>query len=431
MKDTPHLDAADPRAGLAPSMRLRIAVLAAVQGVIWGSHAWLYEDLIFPDLEYALPYRLAQLAHCLGLLWLASRPRPTKTLEWGCTLLFVGILPIHGLAMLVVSDACFVPFLLTMEWGQGIIALAALLSYRPALVLFSVAWCTGVATVLTRPGFDPDLSDHVVLLLIYMVVAAAIRSQDRLRTSELEARTQLAAIQRTQALADQREEFLGELHDGVSAALARASLLLEASERAPVETKRRTLVEKAQTAVEGALAEARALLTLRDKPNVTTSVTALAIESALREPAQGFGVTVALSTESADDVEALPAALHHALCRLASEAATNAIRHGRATRIDASLVIDRERVSLSIRNDVTEGAPDDQRKLRSTGFGLRAAKRRLQRLRGELRAGPSDDSRGERAWLVSVTVPRGEAAASDPSERPIAKPARDASERAA
>lgn len=410
-------DELNAREALASSMRVRIVVIALVQAAIWASHALLYEDLIFSDRTSALYYRLAQLAHCLGLLWLAARPRSMRSLEWGSTLLFASILPVHGLAMQVVNEPCFVPFLLTMEWGQGIIALAALLSYKPSLLLLATAWVTGVVTVLLRPGFDPDLSDHVVLLLIYAVVAASIRSLDTLRASELAARRELAAVQREQALRGQREEFLGELHDGVSAALARASLLLEASERAHQESKRQTLVEKARNAVEGALAEARSLLTLREKSSVSVTVTALRVEQALKDSVQGFDVDVSSSESNDESVASLSAAAHHALCRVASEAATNAVKHGRATRLVARLLIERGALVLTIENDVVSGTPDQLRHLRSAGFGLRAAGRRITRLGGELSAGLVEaTAEGVSAWLVTARLPAAEAASESPAE---------------
>ncbi len=394
---------AEARAGLAGSMRVRLLGVALVQAAIWASHALFYEDLIFPSREYALPYRAAQLAQCLGLLWLASGKRNARTLDWGAALLFAAILPIHGLAMQVVHEASFVPFLLTMEWGQGLIALAALLSYRPALFLFGTAWLVGVATVTLRPGFDPDLSDHVVLLLIYAVVAASIRAQDRLRVSELVARRALEEARRHRALDEQREEFLGELHDGVSAALSRAALLLDSTERVPSESRRRQILEKARVAVLDALAEARALLTLREQPTVDASWTAFCVERALREAAQGFDVEVSLSTHVEGANIPLSAAVHHALCRLASEATTNALKHSAAPALLGELEVTPEQVRFLLRNSLPEGTsePRSSEARRGAGFGMHAARRRLSRLGGALSAGPTGDG----YWVLKAHLP--------------------------
>ena len=377
--------------------RFRIAAIALVQGLIWLSQALLYEDLIFPNREYALPYRLAELAQCLGLLWLASRPRSIRTLDLGSTALFVALLPAHGLAMLLVNEPCFVPFLLTMEWGQAIIALAALLSYRSSLVLFGATWCVGVATVLLRPGFDPDLSDHLVLLLIYLVVAAAIRSHERLQKRELEARQALEAERRERALEEQRQEFVGELHDGVQSALARASLLLESSEQAVTEPKTLQRLLLARRAVGTALAEARAILSLRERASVSASWTLLSIEQVLREAVAGLDVAISATEESDGSVQTLGAPQHHALCRVASEAATNAIKHARAARIDGHLRIESGVIALRIQNDCA--TTSDASSL-SSGLGLSVARRRIERLGGRLTASLEDGKR----WVVQASL---------------------------
>jgi signal transduction histidine kinase len=377
--------------------RFRIAVIALVQGLIWLSQALLYEDLIFPRSDHALAYRLAELAQCLGLLWLASRDRPIRALDLGSTALFVALLPAHGLAMLVVNEPCFVPFLLTMEWGQAIIALAALLSYRSSLVLFAATWLAGVATVLLRPGFDPDLSDHVVLLLIYLVVSASIRSHERLQKSELEARQALEAAQRERALEEQRKEFVGELHDGVQAALARASLLLESSEQAITEPKIRERLLLARRAVGSALTEARAILSLHEHSTVDATWILHGIERALREAVAGLDVAISATQESDGSVKLLGAPEHHALCRLASEAGTNAIKHARAARIEGHLSIESGVVALRIQN---EWSGEHDASSLSSGLGLSVARRRIERLGGKLTANLEDGKR----WVVQASL---------------------------
>lgn len=391
------LSPSDESARWIAARRLRITAIAIVQGLIWFSQAVFYEDLIFPSRDHALLYRAAELAHCLGLLWLAARPRSRKVLEVGSTALFIAILPAHGLAMQVINEPCFVPFLLTMEWGQAIIALAALLSYRSSLTLFSATWCVSVATVLLRPGFDPDLSDHLVLLLIYAVVAASIRSHERLKERELEARFALEAERRARALEEQRQEFVGELHDGVQSALARASLLLESSEQTVTEPKTLQRLLLARRAVTSALNEARAILSLREQSAVDASWTLLSIEQALREAVAGLDVAITASQRSDGSVKLLAAPQHHALCRVASEAALNAVKHARAARIEGHLSIEGGVVELRIENDCA--APAGQSSL-SSGLGLSVARRRIERLGGKLTASLEDGTR----WVVQASL---------------------------
>ncbi|HVU00684.1 MAG TPA: ATP-binding protein [Polyangiaceae bacterium] len=189
-------------------MRIRLAAMTILTILIWGSQALLYEDMIFPDRAYAVPYRLAELADCIGLVFLVSRRRTMRDLEIGGAVLITALIPIHGLAMLVVHKECVVPFLLTMEWSQPVVALAMLFSFRPACALFSTTWVVGVAVTLLRPGFDADLTDHAILALIYAVVAASIRNHDRLRVREFEARRDLQAANGALRSADEARSRL-------------------------------------------------------------------------------------------------------------------------------------------------------------------------------------------------------------------------------
>lgn len=132
-------DRTEARESLLGTMRRRLAGVAIVQLVIWGSHALFYEQMLFDDLAFARGYRLVELVQCLALLIVVARARSVRRLELAALLLFAGILPAHGAALLRVREICFVPYLLTMEWAQPIIALAVLLSFRSALVLFGVS----------------------------------------------------------------------------------------------------------------------------------------------------------------------------------------------------------------------------------------------------------------------------------------------------
>jgi signal transduction histidine kinase/DNA-binding response OmpR family regulator len=173
------------------AMRVRLIAIAVLNVAIWASQAVAYEDQIFPSRDYARPYRAAELLLCLALVGVAARRRAMREMEWAAAAILGALVVAHGAAILVVHESCVVPFLLTMEWGQIVIALGALLSFRPASALFMTAWVVGVGVVVLRPGFDADLEDHAVLLLIYGVVAASIRSHDVLRVQDFLLRRKL------------------------------------------------------------------------------------------------------------------------------------------------------------------------------------------------------------------------------------------------
>lgn len=416
MFEVTSADRAEARESLLDTMRRRLAGLAIVQIVIWSSHALFYEPLIFEDLEFARGYRLVELAQCLTLLVVAARARSVRRLEVAALLLFAGILPVHGAALLQVREASFVPFLLTMEWAQPIIALAVLLSFRSALVLFATSWAIGAATVLLRPGFDPDLSDHVVLLLIYGVVAASLRSHEELRAREWASRRAWAKVQSERALKEQREKFQAELHDGVSAALSRASLLLDAflknatwrgeGRPAPPENKSRAVLLRARDAVREALAEARALLLARKGSSVPASWLAIELERSLEEVLRGHGVALVFREEDDGSVEALSAEEYHAFCRLVTEAATNALHHASPSELLCRVRIHQGSVEVCVENALASTRSDDTTSSTgsSTGIGLRAAERRFAKLPGG-RFSAGGDGRGKWITLAGISHP--------------------------
>ncbi len=176
------------------SMRRRVAGVAIVSAAIWFSHWLWYEADIFSVLWHSHLYRLGQLAICSALTLLAFAARSLPVLEWTTAGLLCLLTVLHGFALLVVSDACFVPFLLTLEWGNIVIALAAALAFRPSVVLFGVTFVVGVAATRLRGGFDPDLSDHLVLALIYTTISISIRNYDTARTAAHLARQELQHV---------------------------------------------------------------------------------------------------------------------------------------------------------------------------------------------------------------------------------------------
>ena len=86
------------------------------------------------------------------------------------------------------------------------------------------------------------------------------------------------------------------------------------------------------------------------------------------------------------------------LYKIAQEALTNAIKHGKATRVALTLDIDAQNVSLSIQND---GVPFPDLKGRSTGMGLR-----IMSYRASLIGGSVDiKANGSEGALVHCVVP--------------------------
>jgi signal transduction histidine kinase len=141
------------------------------------------------------------------------------------------------------------------------------------------------------------------------------------------------------------------------------------------------VIHHARTAVRHALEEARALVVARRQRVVPWSAAVVEIETLVREAAAAFDCRVQVSETGDGSVPSLSTAEHHALSRLATEAVTNALRHGAAPVIDVEVAVQAGQVRLGVANargSSTPGGPA------GTGFGLRAARRRLGRLGGTL-----------------------------------------------
>lgn len=192
----------------ARPMRVRLLAIVVVSCSIWLSQVLLFEDQIFPSRTDSYWYRGSELLVSAVLALLAWKCRDHKRLEWGSVACFSGLMLAHGFALLRVHESCVLPFTLTMEWGQMVTILAALLSFWPSLVLLGVTWLVGTLATAARAKWDLDLSDHVVLAIIYGVVLLSIRNFDRLRRDEFSARTRLEGANRALREAERARSWL-------------------------------------------------------------------------------------------------------------------------------------------------------------------------------------------------------------------------------
>jgi signal transduction histidine kinase len=208
---------------------------------------------------------------------------------------------------------------------------------------------------------------------------------------ELMARVHLAcerAAQRRRALDAQRREFLAELHDGVTASLSRAALLLGAAQ---AEGAAPALLEAANEAVRDGLSEARTVLTLTSAGTVPWPVVVERVRLQLVE-AEAFGLQLELNADNDGSAGLLSAIEAHALERAARELVTNAVKHAAARTLRATLSAQQGRAVFTF--------SDDGVGLRgqSSGSGLAILKRRIARLSGSLSVAPG------RAAGTSVTL---------------------------
>lgn len=197
----------------ARPMRTRVLFLVAVSLLIWGQMYFLYESEVFASKLHSRVYRLTELVVSLALAAFAWKRRPLRQLEWATAGALSVLAFAHAGAILVVNADCVLPFTITNEYGVIVVALALSLSLRPTLVLLGLTWVLGTLVTAIRAKWDVDLSDHLVLLGIYGIIAAAIRSTDRLRRREFVARVRL---DRANAELRKAEEIRGRLFVNLS-----------------------------------------------------------------------------------------------------------------------------------------------------------------------------------------------------------------------
>lgn len=156
------------------------------------------------------------------------------------------------------------------------------------------------------------------------------------------------------ARSEERERVARELHDGVCQELVGAACALEVARRklAARDLPEAAGVAKAAAMVERALREARALARGREVADIGGTGLAAALGRLAEETEQVYGVTCGFAAVGPDVALSEPLAAH--LYRIAQEAMSNAVRHGRARYVTVELSTRTAGVvGLTIRDDGT------------------------------------------------------------------------------
>jgi signal transduction histidine kinase len=212
--------------------------------------------------------------------------------------------------------------------------------------------------------------------------------------------TRLAQAARQTAILEERNQLAREIHDsleqsfaGIAMQLAVAEEEMAAGEGAPL-----CRVRLAHEVAEFGLVEARrSALSLR-----STVIDESGLVKALNMLAERSHVVGRLRCEfrsSCIPEERLPARIQHELLRIAQEAISNAIRHGKPTVVTVTLRWEPHNLILQIK-DNGSGIPTTPL-VKSEGIGLRSMRERAAQIDAKLviQTGPS---RGTR---IIVTVP--------------------------
>lgn len=219
------------------------------------------------------------------------------------------------------------------------------------------------------------------------------------RNAELE---QLRAVEARQATADERARIARELHDVVAHHLTALIIRAQAAERVAAtrpEVASESVGWIAGTAREALAAMRQTVRVLRSTSGEVVPLTpgpTLADLPAVAARVEDAGLQVDLRVAGA-----LPPLDHQvelAALRIAQEALTNTLRHGRATRAVVSLRCAGPDLLLAVDDDGRSGAP---RAGQRPGHGLLGMRERATACGGRLDVGPSPMG----GWRVRARLP--------------------------
>jgi signal transduction histidine kinase len=188
-------------------------------------------------------------------------------------------------------------------------------------------------------------------------------------TAELRARVFGAVARadaRRSAVRRAWEDMLMELHDGVKAALSRASILLASSEGAG----------EARAAVREALEESDAMLRLLEGASEPFGELLADLRSELAERCEHHALAFDFQVEGDANKPPGPATAH-ALRRVAHEAVTNVVKHAKARKVRCAVELGSGGIRLRVEDD---GVGFDD--ANGAGRGLGIIRRRAERLGG-------------------------------------------------
>jgi len=196
----------------------------------------------------------------------------------------------------------------------------------------------------------------------------------------------------------ERRRIALDLHDDLGQKLSGVAMMTKALENKLTKGKADTakeagrihaLIQEAMTHASG-LARDLATLDLKQK------TTAEALDHLAAHARELFEISC--NFKFLGEVPALEPSVVMQLYKIAQEALTNAIKHGKATRVDIALCVENQCLLLTVQNN---GVPFPDMHGRSTGMGLRIMSYRANLIGGEvdIKANGSDGS------LVTCRVP--------------------------
>lgn len=278
-----------------------------------------------------------------------------------------------------------------------------------------VVLALSIIGVVTSPqlGWSSDLGFSLVLGLLLVSVAIVspliwgweVRHHRTARlTAErlVDTQRELSAERAARAVDVERGRIAQDLHDLVAGHLSAVTLHTSLAATLADEDSRGRSLATARESAQAALRDLRSVILMlsdRDAHDLaapTLDWTTLSDRLAAGdEPAE---VHIEAGVEDPDRVDPLMRAV---LLRIASEAVTNATRHGAAPR-SLDVTLRNDTVTLACRNHMPANlVPGDRSPRRGTGLGLAAMRHQAAAVGGSFDGGPE----GTNQWLVQAHLP--------------------------
>lgn len=303
----------------------------------------------------------------------------------------------HPLLMLVVTFAVTSVFQLVTGHQLGLYTSVFLLlivysvfrwgSGRAIVIGLALMIASTLASTLAPPADLTDLIGGFAALSVVGLFGLLLRFAARSRMRELD-----------RAKADERAELARDLHDTVAhhvsaiAIQAQAGLATVGSNPEAATAALRVIEGEASRT----LSEMRSMVRMLrgdDEPDLAPAARLDDLRGLADDAA-----TPAVEVTVAGAVDRLPELLVAAVYRIAQESVTNARRHARgATRIDVRVVVEGDRVRLSVSDDGTGGGAG------APGYGITGMIERAALLGGVCTAGPAPGG----GWIVTADLPWG------------------------
>jgi signal transduction histidine kinase len=180
-----------------------------------------------------------------------------------------------------------------------------------------------------------------------------------------------------EAALEERERIAREFHDTLEQELVGLALRLDAATTKVAEPKPRELLESARRLVQNIQSEARNLMSNLRARTLDDAPLPEAIDRAMTSLRHERRIEVHTGGEQ----RRLAGVIEHELLRIAQEAATNAVKHGQAARIDIALTFTNHEVRLRVTDD-GRGFDVERDGTKPGHFGLIGIRERVQKLGG-------------------------------------------------